>query len=161
MVPRVQTFAWRLLRKALPTGKRASKVSKHISEYCARCGSLEDEMHMFFLCPFTKAAWFSYPWHIRTEMIAMHNHTIPQMIKTLLDSNHPHINITRLYTLLWCIWKARNDVLFGRKFCKPSQVYSATNAILQGSKIEERMEGHEQHPSTDICHHETFMQEPS
>jgi hypothetical protein len=50
MVPRVQTFAWRLLRKALPTGKRASKVSKHISEYCARCGSLEDEMHMFFLC---------------------------------------------------------------------------------------------------------------
>jgi hypothetical protein len=70
MVPRVQTFAWRLLRRALPTGKRASKFSKHISENCARCGSLEDEMHMLFLCPFTKAAWFSSPWHIRTEMIA-------------------------------------------------------------------------------------------
>ena len=58
MAPRVQTFSWRLLRRALPTGKRASKFSKHISENCARCGNLEDEMHMLFLCPFSKAAWF-------------------------------------------------------------------------------------------------------
>jgi hypothetical protein len=61
MAPRVQTFAWRLLRRALPTGKRASKFSKHIGETCARCGGLEDEMHMLFLCPFSKAAWFSSP----------------------------------------------------------------------------------------------------
>jgi hypothetical protein len=56
--------------QAIPTGKRAIKFSKHISETCARCGSLEDEMHMLFLYPFTKAAWFSSLWHMRTEMIA-------------------------------------------------------------------------------------------
>jgi hypothetical protein len=49
MVPRVRTFAWRLLRGALPTGKRAGKYSKHISETCSRCGKIEDEMHIFFL----------------------------------------------------------------------------------------------------------------
>jgi hypothetical protein len=114
---------------------------------------------MLFLCPFTKAAWFSSPWHIRTEMIAMHNHTIPQMIKALLDSNHPHINITRIYTFLWCMWKARNDALFGSKFCKPSQVYLAANAILQGSKIEEIMEGQQQ-SSGAIAHDKTSLQEP-
>jgi hypothetical protein len=35
MVPRVQTFAWRLLRKALPTGKRAGKYSIHINKECS------------------------------------------------------------------------------------------------------------------------------
>jgi hypothetical protein len=30
MVPRLQTFSWRSLRRALPTGKRAIKFSKHI-----------------------------------------------------------------------------------------------------------------------------------
>jgi hypothetical protein len=119
MAPRVQTFAWRLLRGALPTGKRASKFSKHITKKCARCGSLEDEMHMLFLCPFSKAAWFSSPWYIKTEVIAENNHSIPQMLNILLNSAHPEININSLYTFLWCLWKARNDTLFGRKFCKP------------------------------------------
>lgn len=161
MVPRVQTFAWRLLRRALPTGKRVSKFSKHISENCARCGSLEDKTHMFFLCPFSKTAWFSSPWYIRSEMLAMHNLDIPQMIKALLDSNHPGINIVKLYTFLWCIWKARNDALFARKFCKPSQVYPAANAILQGSKLEEMTEGQDQCSPTTTVHQEAPQQEPS
>jgi hypothetical protein len=61
MAPRVQTFAWRLLRKALPTGKRASRFSKHIDTYYSRCGCVEDEMRMLFLCPFLKSAWFCHP----------------------------------------------------------------------------------------------------
>ena len=145
MAPRVQTFAWRLLRRALPTGKRASKCSKHISENCARCGNLEDEMHMLFLCPFSKAAWFFSPWYIKTEVLAKDNHSIPQILKVLLDSAHPHINATSLYTFLWCLWKARNDALFGRKFCKPLQVYPMANAIMQGSKLEDMMAAQDQH----------------
>ena len=61
MLPRVQTFAWRLLRRALATGKRAGKYSKHIKSECCRCGAEEDEMHMLFLCQFSKAVWFSHP----------------------------------------------------------------------------------------------------
>ena len=48
MIPRVQTFAWRLLRKALPTGLRAGRFSIHISELCCRCGQQENEIHLFF-----------------------------------------------------------------------------------------------------------------
>jgi recombinational DNA repair protein RecR len=48
MAPRVQTFAWTLLRKALPTGKRACRYSKHINKNCSRCGNLEDE----YICCF-------------------------------------------------------------------------------------------------------------
>lgn len=161
MEPRVQTFAWRLLRRAHPTGKRASKFSNHISENCTRCGNQEDEMHMLFLCPFSKATWFSSPWYIRTEVFAEHNHSIPQMIKALLDSAHPHINVTSIYTFLWCLWKARNDALFGRKLCKSSQVYLVANAILQGPKLEDVMAAHDQRSAAVVIQRQITTQKSS
>nr|XP_020200447.1 uncharacterized protein LOC109786279 [Aegilops tauschii subsp. strangulata] len=33
-----------------------------------RCGQQEDEMHLFFLCDFARAAWFSHLWFIRTDV---------------------------------------------------------------------------------------------
>ena len=78
-MPCVQTFALRLLGKALPTSKRASRLSKHIDEYCSRCGGVEDEVHMIFLCPFSKAAWFSNPRFIIIELLATVHHSIPDM----------------------------------------------------------------------------------
>jgi hypothetical protein len=136
MAPRVQTFAWRLLRKALATGKRASKYSKHINESCSRCGNLEDELHVLFLCPFSKATWYCYPWFIKIELMAEHHRSIPDLIQALLTSQHPQVNCTNLYTFLWCLWKARNDNLFCRKVCKPSQVFVAANAIITGAVVE-------------------------
>jgi ribonuclease HI len=137
LAPRVQTFAWRLLRRALPTGKRASRFSKHIEPECSRCGCVEDEMHLLFLCPFSKAAWFCHPWYVNVEHFAVSHQSVPDMIQGMLSSRHPHASITNLYTFLWCLWKARNDTLFGRKQRKPSQIFASTNAVLQGYKLED------------------------
>jgi hypothetical protein len=115
MAPRVQTFAWRLIRKALSTCKRASRFSNHIQPECSRCGCVEDEMHLLFLCPFSKAAWYCHPWYIRIETLAAMHHNVPALIQALLLSGHPQINQTSLYTFLWCLWKARNDCLFNKK----------------------------------------------
>lgn len=93
-------------------------------------------MHLFFLCPFSKAAWYCFPWFIKTEFLAHQNSTISDMIQSLLSSQHPHINVNSLYTFLWCIWKARNDRTFCRKSCSPFQVYAGAMAILQGTKLE-------------------------
>jgi hypothetical protein len=90
------------------------------------------------------------PWYIRTEVIAENNHSIPQMLNILLNSAHPEININSLYTFLWFLWKARNDTLFGRKFCKPLQVYPAANAIMQGSRLEDVMAVQDQHSVTAV-----------
>jgi hypothetical protein len=97
---------------------------------------MEDEMHMLFLCPFSKAAWFCNPWFIKTELLAAAHNSIPDMINALLSSDHPQMNTTNLYTFLWCLWKARNDTLFGRKIRNPTQVFAAFNAVLQGSNLE-------------------------
>ncbi|KAM3328804.1 hypothetical protein ACQJBY_026121 [Aegilops geniculata] len=48
MLPKIKTFAWRLLSKALPTGTRAGKFSSHISQICSRCAHHEDDFHLFF-----------------------------------------------------------------------------------------------------------------
>lgn len=161
MAPRVQTFAWRLLRKAIPTGKRASKLSKHIQENCSRCGAPKDEMHMLFLCPFSKAAWFCSPWYIKIEFLAAHHRSIHDMIEALLNSGHPHITLTTLYTFLWCLWKARNDALFCRKLCRPSQVYAASNAIIQATKLEVVASIEENKPAPPEAHMpQSILQNP-
>ena len=42
MPPRVKTFSWRLIRRALATGLRASRFSNHIKKECvAACHTLE------------------------------------------------------------------------------------------------------------------------
>jgi hypothetical protein len=135
ITPRVQTFGWRLLRKAIPTGACAGKYSKHISRLCCRCGIEENDFHLFFLCGFAKAAWFSEPWYLRIDTITASSDSITQVLNRLLKMNHPHTNIENILTIMWCIWKARNDCLFNRKESHPKQINHMANAIHQNLEM--------------------------
>ena len=122
MIPRVQTFAWRFLRRALPTGARVGRFSKHIGKLCCRCGSEEDDIHLFFTCPFVKASWFINPWFIHIDNIVQNCNSLPQIILSLLNMNHPHASLSNIFTFMWCTWKSRNDMLFNRAKGKPYQI---------------------------------------
>ena len=129
IIPRVKTFAWRLLREALPTGLRAGRFSLHISQFCCRCGQQEDEMHLFFLCDFARAAWFSSPWCIRTDALIQANPTIHSVLHALINMIHSHASVPNILNFLWCLWKARNDHLFNRKRALPYQIHIAAKAL--------------------------------
>jgi hypothetical protein len=135
MTPRVKTFGWRLLRKAMPTGARAGKISRHISKLCARCGHEETDIHLFFLCPYARAAWFINPWFLNIEHIQNLNNSVTQIITNILGMNHPYGSIQNIFTFLWCIWKARNDCLFNKKDKHPSHILYMTNAINQNMEM--------------------------
>ena len=106
---------WRVLRQAIPTGKSAGKLSKHIKQQCTSCINIENDMHILFLWPLSKVAWFSHPWYLNTKNLTLQNHTAPQMIHASLNYNHQEANLANVYTILWCVWKAKNNVLFNRR----------------------------------------------
>jgi ribonuclease HI len=135
MTPRVKTFGWRILRKAVPTGARAGKFSKHISKLCCRCGAEENDVHLFFLCPFVRATWFSKPWYIKIDQVAGTNISITQTILNILNMQHPHASIDNILTFLWCVWKARNDCLFNKKDTHPLKIQHMANAINQNMEM--------------------------
>jgi hypothetical protein len=115
MIPRVKTFVWRLLRKAISTSDRVARYSKHIENLCCRCGLPEDDFHLFFNCPFARAAWFHEPWFIRADFFTQNSSSFAQIILNLLAINHPYANLLNICTFLWCLWKAETKSFFAGK----------------------------------------------
>jgi ribonuclease HI len=141
VTPRVQTFGWRLLSKAIPTGLRAGKYSKHISKLCSRCGLEESDLHLFFTCNFARAAWFTHPWYIRTDCLIHNASTITDVILTLTNINHPHASLSNILTFMWCLWKARNDNLFNRGKTFPTHIHIRAHSIMQNLEMADVMQG--------------------
>lgn len=138
LVPRVKSFAWRLIRRAISSGLRASRFSIHIKKECCRCGMLESDSHIFFHCSFARAFWFK--WGIRTDAFD-HNAYPSTIIQSLLSSSHLDCSLDKIFTLLWNIWKARNDLFFNKKLWTPMHVHFATKSLLSagiGESMEEK-----------------------
>lgn len=65
--PRVQVFAWRLLRKSLATAYIVAARSAHVHPECYICGKIKDDFHLFFSCDFARVVWFIAPMDIRVQ----------------------------------------------------------------------------------------------
>jgi hypothetical protein len=78
----------------------SEKILKEYKPECSRCGNLEDEMLLFFLCPFSKTTWFTHPWYIKIEALTIVHHNVPDMLQALLSLGHPQIYLSSLYTFL-------------------------------------------------------------
>lgn len=74
---------------------------------------------MFSLCPFSKVAWFASPWYITSEILTHLVSDMTTVKKNLLTSGHHFASIKLVFSMLWCLWKLRNDSLFNRKCIFP------------------------------------------
>jgi hypothetical protein len=137
IIPRVKTFAWRLLRRAIPSGDRAFRYSKHIDRLCCRCGLPEDDVHLFFTCSFARAAWFHRPWFIRSDIFVQNVNSMAQIVQNLMTLNHPCMDLKNIFTFLWCLWKARNEELFCRKKSWPQHIAGRAQALMNDLEVVE------------------------
>jgi hypothetical protein len=67
---------------------RACKFLSRIDKKGSRCGAKENEVHLFFLCPFSKDDWFYSPWYLRSDFFATSSHSIPAVMQTILSYRH-------------------------------------------------------------------------
>ena len=134
--PRIQVFGWRLMRGAIATGMRAAARSKHIDQKCIRCGKDEDDFHLFFECKFVQAVWFASSLGLRVEGLQqLDTEHIQEIIYYILTYYNNKDAFPTILSILWSIWKARNDLLFNKTICSPLQVLYKAKAIQAEKEI--------------------------
>jgi hypothetical protein len=80
----------------MPTGAQAGKYSKHISKFRCGCGLQEDDINLFFLYDFARAAWFSYPWYVKIDHIVSYYNNTTHILFHILSIRHqeyPHFHV--------------------------------------------------------------------
>lgn len=61
VAPKVKTFAWKVLKRALPVGERLVDRHIEVDPRCKRCGASESIIHLLFHCPFAQQVWRDAP----------------------------------------------------------------------------------------------------
>lgn len=102
-------FFWLLLKDRLNTRETLRRKNMHLSSYtCAICTTNTEGtlMHLFFECPFSQACWNSIGinWNLALPPLDM-------IIDSRLTFGSP-IFREIIITACWCIWTARNGVIF-------------------------------------------------
>jgi hypothetical protein len=128
--PVIKTFAWRLIRRALATGKRAARYSSHNDELCLVCGAVEDDAHLFFHCDLPRAVGFTANPSLITNLLPHESDGVQIILQFVLPSNIPASHFNKIFYILWYLWKARNDNRFNRKTWSPMQVHYAVQAHM-------------------------------
>lgn len=66
--PKIKTFAWKLLKGALPVGERLTDRHIPVDPSCKRCGASESITHLFFQCPYARKVWRLTPFVSTVEI---------------------------------------------------------------------------------------------
>jgi hypothetical protein len=69
------------------------------------------------------------------EVFVQNANSFPAVLLSLLSSGHPDASLDSLATLLWCLWKAQNDQLFGRKNIMPEQIALNSIALMYDLEV--------------------------
>jgi len=109
---------------------RAGKHSNKISKLCSNCGEPEDDAHLFFHCSFSRAVWFSASKPLYTSHLPVEQDGIQNIITLIIKPQDSEDHILYILTMLWYIWKARNDKRFNNKNWTVWQIHNSVAADL-------------------------------
>jgi hypothetical protein len=113
--PLIETFTWRLIRRALAMAERASRYASHIDSNCAYRGQVETDFHIFFQCSLPTQVWSTFQTPINTQIMVPEDDGIQTTLSNIITNSTTEIDFLKILFTLWYLWKARNDFHFNRR----------------------------------------------
>ncbi|OVA02226.1 Reverse transcriptase zinc-binding domain [Macleaya cordata] len=105
-------FLWRLLHNGIASRSNSSKFISEINADCPFClCAIETRDHLLLHCSFSQAVWFASPLGLHFEDSSI---TIDTMLRNWIESEFGTEGIQLGASLLWCLWKARNRLVFDK-----------------------------------------------
>lgn len=125
--PKVRHFMWKANNGALPVGSVLQSRGLAANLRCKRCGAVETEIHVLFLCQFASRVWELAP-----SLFIPAGHsitTVSQLLhhcRKMISLPPTGIGVTPLYPwILWVLWTNRNKLVF------ENRVFSEQESILK------------------------------
>lgn len=126
--PKIQVFLWKVMQGSLPLEAalyRQGIVANSVS--CPRCGEEETAAHLFLHCSFTKRAWELLPLKCSIDPSDFDSLSMALARTTGLVCLPPTGNIIELFPwLCWCLWTARNSLVFENFDLSPRDIVVKT-----------------------------------
>lgn len=137
--PRVVHFLWRSLHGGIPVNDRVKNFYGG-NGCCIRCGDkIESVDHVLITCPFAGAVWANCT---SSDFPLLIGGSLHQRFEALLSASPEQYR--RGASAIWCIWGARNELLFSGNLVPPEQVAARARRLADEY---ERMEPEEPHQS--------------
>lgn len=110
--PRIKLFLWKLAHEALPLFHVLASRGINVNTTCIICNhGQEDAMHTFFQCTFARACWFGSSIPLRIDGLPNQVFQALSYVSDALTDNQWE----RFVSMLWGIWRSRNDRVYGAK----------------------------------------------
>ncbi|KAJ3685510.1 hypothetical protein LUZ61_014674 [Rhynchospora tenuis] len=142
IIPRARLFLWRAIREALPVDALFSIRLARQSNGCAICWAPQETVaHVLFKCPMASQVWITSEFGLRTD-------NLPDTVQELMAFFMNHLDslqISKLVTIMWQIWKDRCKDCFQGKKSRPVQTLAAASNIIFYQQAAEK------HFSKNIC----------
>lgn len=128
--PKITIFAWQFCHNALATGTNLTKRQIRQINICPRYYHMvEDDLHLFVLCPFARSLWRETDFNVP---VLMHKATSWLHLLHLLvdDSDRKKERLCCFIVCLWGFWIARNKWVFSGQLENPKTIVESSLAFL-------------------------------
>ncbi|KAF8406806.1 hypothetical protein HHK36_005927 [Tetracentron sinense] len=129
---KIQFFLWRACSNALAVGSILARRHIAMGVSCPWCGDTDESIeHCLMMCNFARAVLFSSPLAIH------HRPTASQsfrewwllLVNRLRAQPDKDTLVLTLASVLWFLWKARNEKLFSSLSCSPRSIVARASAF--------------------------------
>lgn len=124
---KIRIFLWRFCRNTMPVRYLIRGRGIVVPIYCPMCtGDVEHLLHLFFDCDFAKACWQNVG--LNFDMWSVENAAEWLLEKLSTESSEV---LTKIATVLWGVWFARNKKIFEERTMTPAIIMEWSRKQVQ------------------------------